>query len=106
LDIPDVEVVLNYTFPLTIEDYVHRIGRTGRAGKSGISYTFFQPGDKSHAGELQQVMKQAGQIIPDSLMKFGSTIKKKEHKLYGNFGPKGDMPMKKAVKITFDSDGE
>lgn len=106
LDIPDVEVVLNYTFPLTIEDYVHRIGRTGRAGKNGISYTFFQPGDKSHAGELQQVMKQAGQDIPDSLMKFGSTIKKKEHKMYGNFGPKGDMPMKKAVKITFDSDGE
>jgi len=106
LDIPDVEVVLNYTFPLTIEDYVHRIGRTGRAGKNGISYTFFQPGDKSHAGELQQVMKQAGQDIPESLMKFGSTIKKKEHKLYGNFGPKGDQPMKKAVKITFDSDGE
>jgi len=105
LDIPDVEVVLNYTFPLTIEDYVHRIGRTGRAGKSGISYTFFQPGDKSHAGELQQVMRQAGQDIPDELMKFGSTIKKKEHKLYGNFGPR-DGPMKKAVKITFDSDGE
>ncbi|KAL7525710.1 hypothetical protein ACHAXR_001122 [Thalassiosira sp. AJA248-18] len=101
LDIPDVEVVLNYTFPLTIEDYVHRIGRTGRAGKSGISYTFFQSGDKSHAGELQQVMRQAGQDVPEDLMKFGSTIKKKEHKLYGNFGPKGG-PMKKAVKITFD----
>ena len=105
LDIPDVEVVLNYTFPLTIEDYVHRIGRTGRAGKKGISYTFFQPGDKSHAGELQQVMRQAGQAVPDELMKFGSTIKKKEHNLYGNFGPKSG-PMKKAVKITFDSDGE
>jgi ATP-dependent RNA helicase DBP3 len=105
LDIPDVEVVINYTFPLTIEDYVHRIGRTGRAGKSGISHTFFQPGDKSHAGELQQVMRQAGQDVPEELLKFGSTIKKKEHKLYGNFGPK-DGPMKKAVKITFDSDGE
>merc|ERR1712194_728264 len=105
LDIPDVELVVNYTFPLTIEDYVHRIGRTGRAGKNGISYTFFQPGDKSRAGELQQVMKQAGQAVPNELMKFGSTIKKKEHKLYGNHGPKGG-PMKKAVKITFDSDGE
>lgn len=102
LDIPDVEVVLNYTFPLTIEDYVHRIGRTGRAGKNGISYTFFQPSDKSHAGELQQVMRQAGQDIPDELMKFGSTIKKKEHKLYGNFGPRGGGPMKKATKIVFD----
>jgi superfamily II DNA/RNA helicase len=32
VDIPDVEVVINYRFPLTTEDYVHRIGRTGRAG--------------------------------------------------------------------------
>ena len=86
---------------------VHRIGRTGRSGKNGISYTFFQPGDKSHAGELQQVIKQAGQTVPEELMKFGSTIKKKEHKMYGNFGgPTSNMPMKKAVKITFDSDGE
>ncbi|GMI29379.1 hypothetical protein TeGR_g9402, partial [Tetraparma gracilis] len=100
LDIPDVECVINYTFPLTIEDYVHRIGRTGRAGKSGVSHTFFQPDDKSHAGELQQVMRQAGQEPPKALMDFGSTIKKKEHKLYGNFGPKGG-PMKKATKITF-----
>jgi ATP-dependent RNA helicase DBP3 len=106
LDIPNVEAVINFTFPLTIEDYVHRIGRTGRAGKTGVSYTFFQPGDKSHAGELQQVMKQAGQEIPEDLMKFGSTIKKKEHKLYGNFGPSGGMAMKKAVKITFNSDEE
>ena len=101
LDIPNVEVVINYTFPLTIEDYVHRIGRTGRAGQTGVSYTFFQPGDKSHAGELQQVMKQAGQAVPDALMKFGSTIKKKEHKLYGNFGPREGQPMKKATKIVF-----
>ena len=106
LDIPNVEVVLNFTFPLTIEDYVHRIGRTGRAGKTGISHTFFTPNDKSHAGELQQVIKQAGQKVPDELMKFGSTIKKKEHKLYGNFGPSSSQPMKKATKITFDSDSE
>jgi ATP-dependent RNA helicase DBP3 len=102
LDIPNVEVVINFTFPLTIEDYVHRIGRTGRAGKTGISYTFFQAGDKSHAGELQQVIKQAGQDVPADLAKFGSTIKKKEHKLYGSFGPVGGGPMKKATKIVFD----
>ncbi|VEU42088.1 unnamed protein product [Pseudo-nitzschia multistriata] len=102
LDIPDVELVVNYTFPLTIEDYVHRIGRTGRAGKKGLSITFFQPSDKSHAGALQQVMKQAGQEPPEPLMKFGSTIKKKEHKLYGNFGPRGGAPMKKPTRIVFD----
>lgn len=88
-----------------VSHFLFNPGRTGRAGKCGISHTFFQPGDKSHAGELQQVMRQAGQDVPEELMKFGSTIKKKEHKLYGNFGPK-DGPMKKAVKITFDSDGE
>ena len=52
-------------------------------------------------------MKQAGQPVPDELMKFGSTIKKKEHKLYGNFGPKDNgQPMKKATKITFDYSDE
>ena len=52
LDIPDVEVVINYSFPLTIEDYVHRIGRTGRAGKTGLAVTFFVGvNDKPRAGE-------------------------------------------------------
>ena len=41
LDIPNVKFVINYSFPLTVSDYVHRIGRTGRAGKTGVSYTFF-----------------------------------------------------------------
>ena len=44
LDIPNVECVVNYTFPLTIEDYVHRIGRTGRAGKAGREATVFMTG--------------------------------------------------------------
>ena len=41
LDIPDVEAVINYSFPLTTEDYVHRIGRTGRAGKTGMYITYY-----------------------------------------------------------------
>jgi ATP-dependent RNA helicase DBP3 len=108
LHIPSVYMVINYTFPLTIEDYVHRIGRTGRAGKSGLSVTFFQPLDKARAGELQQVLRQAGQAIPDALAKFGSTVKRKEHKLYGSFASgRGPGPMKKPTKITFnDSDDE
>jgi len=101
LDIPDVEAVINFTFPLTIEDYVHRIGRTGRAGKDGTSYTFFQSGDKARAGELQHVLRRAGQDIPEDLMKFGSTIKKKEHSLYGSFAGGNSIPMKKATKIIF-----
>ena len=51
LDIPDVEYVINVTFPLTIEDYVHRIGRTGRAGKTGVAHTFFTPENKVRGRE-------------------------------------------------------
>ena len=40
LDIPDVSHVINYDLPQSYDDYVHRIGRTGRGGKSGIAYTF------------------------------------------------------------------
>jgi len=103
LDIPDVDYVINYSFPLTIEDYVHRIGRTGRAGKSGVSHTFFQACDKARAGELVKVLKDAGQEVPQQMNSFDLNIKKKEHKLYGSFGPKDyGTPMKKATKIVFD----
>ena len=102
LDIPDVEVVINYTFPLTIEDYIHRIGRTGRAGKLGTSHTLFTTFDKPHAGALQNVLREAGQEVPDALMRFGSAVKKKEHKMYGAFAGSSDAPMKQATKIRFD----
>ncbi|GBC41828.2 DEAD-box ATP-dependent RNA helicase 5 [Rhizophagus irregularis DAOM 181602=DAOM 197198] len=85
IDIPNVEYVINYTFPLTIEDYVHRIGRTGRAGNKGISHTLFTSHDKAHSGELINVLRQSNQKIPESLLKFGGGVKKKEHKAYGSF---------------------
>jgi superfamily II DNA/RNA helicase len=45
LDIPDVSHVINYDEPATREDYVHRIGRTARAGKQGTAYTFVKGGE-------------------------------------------------------------
>lgn len=50
LDIPAVKLVINVTFPLTAEDYVHRIGRTGRAGKEGLAITLFTEHDKGLSG--------------------------------------------------------
>lgn len=50
LDIPAVKLVINVTFPLTAEDYVHRIGRTGRAGKEGLAITLFTEHDKALSG--------------------------------------------------------
>uniref|UniRef100_A0A6S8CGM2 RNA helicase n=1 Tax=Aureoumbra lagunensis TaxID=44058 RepID=A0A6S8CGM2_9STRA len=109
LDIPDVSLVINYSFPLTVEDLVHRVGRTGRAGKKGKAVTFFHGGahEKALAGAFQNVLRQANQPVPSALLAFGSTVKKKEHKLYGAFGPKSGSasdgaPMKKPTKITFD----
>jgi len=102
LDIPDVEYVINLTFPLTIEAYVHRIGRTGRGGKKGTAYTFFTPEDKSHSGELINVLKQANMEVPDELMAFGTTVKKKTHSAYGAFYKDTGGEVKKATKIVFD----
>eukprot|EP01024_Parvocaulis_polyphysoides_P018510 TRINITY_DN18201_c0_g1_i3.p1 TRINITY_DN18201_c0_g1~~TRINITY_DN18201_c0_g1_i3.p1 ORF type:complete len:604 (-),score=112.81 TRINITY_DN18201_c0_g1_i3:272-1999(-) len=102
LDIPDVQLVINYTFPLTIEDYVHRIGRTGRAGKVGTSHTFFCPrADKSKAGELVNILREAGQKVPEELLKFGTAVKKKESKVYGAHFKEVDMN-EKATRKTFD----
>ena len=45
IDVPETEVVVNFTVPRMSDDYVHRIGRTGRANRSGIAYTFVDPTD-------------------------------------------------------------
>ncbi|KAF2457549.1 P-loop containing nucleoside triphosphate hydrolase protein [Lineolata rhizophorae] len=101
LDIPDVRAVVNVTFPLTVEDYVHRIGRTGRAGKTGEAITLFTEHDKAHSGALINVLKRAEQAVPEELLKFGTTVKKKGHDAYGAFY-KDTGDAKKATKITFD----
>ncbi|KAJ8754288.1 hypothetical protein K2173_002739 [Erythroxylum novogranatense] len=106
LDIPDVEVVINYSFPLTTEDYVHRIGRTGRAGKKGVAHTFFTHHNKGLAGELVNVLREAGQVVPAALLKFGTHVKKKESKLYGAHFREITADAPKAKKITFNSDDE
>ena len=102
LDIPNVMLVINVTFPLTAEDYVHRIGRTGRAGKDGKAITFFTEQDKQLAGGLVNVLKGAGQPVPEDLLKFGTTVKKKQHEAYGAFGPKEGLEGMTATKVTFD----
>ena len=67
LDIKDVRAVINYDFPGNVEDYVHRIGRTGRAGATGNAYTFFTARDDRKAGPLVKLMEDAGQQVPDEL---------------------------------------
>lgn len=103
LDIPAVKAVINVTFPLTVEDYVHRIGRTGRAGADGLAITLFTEHDKAQSGALVNVLRAAGQEIPEELLRFGTTVKKKGHEAYGAFykGP-GVGGKKEGTKIKFD----
>jgi superfamily II DNA/RNA helicase len=56
LDIPDVSHVFNYEPPRTPDDYVHRIGRTGRAGKQGASFTLAAPSDKKSLDAIEKLM--------------------------------------------------
>jgi len=104
LDVKDLNYVINYTFPLTIEDYVHRIGRTGRAGATGISCTFFTKVDKAHAGSLGNILREAGIEVPAALMNFGQGTKAKKHGTYGTTltATQEAMLGKKATRITFD----
>ncbi|XP_072993689.1 DEAD-box ATP-dependent RNA helicase 14-like [Typha latifolia] len=67
LDIKDIRVVINYDFPTGVEDYVHRIGRTGRAGATGVSYTFFCDQDSKYAADLVKVLEGANQRVPQEL---------------------------------------
>ena len=67
LDIPGVSFVLVYDFPLQTEDYVHRIGRTGRAGAVGASHCFFTEDNTHAARELVQILEGAAQTVPDAL---------------------------------------
>ena len=101
LDIPAVKAVINLTFPLTVEDYVHRIGRTGRAGSNGLAITFFTEHDKALAGGLVNVLRAAKQDVPEDLLKFGGTVRKKQHDAYGAFY-KEAVGGKKATKMRFD----
>lgn len=63
----DVKYVINYDMPNNIEDYVHRIGRTGRANSTGTSLTFFTSDNIKLARDLVGILKEAGQPVEPSL---------------------------------------
>ncbi|GAA6006513.1 hypothetical protein JCM10207_004958 [Rhodosporidiobolus poonsookiae] len=67
LDIPNVTHVVNYDLPSDIDDYVHRIGRTGRAGNTGAATAFFNRGNRNIVRELIELLKEAHQDVPEWL---------------------------------------
>lgn len=73
LDVNDIKFVINYDYPNNSEDYVHRIGRTGRRDQTGTSYTFFTPQNSLKAKDLIKVLEEAKQKIPAELSQLAIT---------------------------------
>ncbi|XP_070495691.1 uncharacterized protein [Chironomus tepperi] len=74
LDVEDVKNVINYDYPNSSEDYIHRIGRTGRCEQSGAAFTFFTPSNARQARELIAVLNEAGQNPAKELIDLAKTI--------------------------------
>ncbi|CAM9864952.1 unnamed protein product [Chrysoparadoxa australica] len=69
LDFPDVQHVINFDMPDEIENYVHRIGRTGRCGKTGVATTFINKAvEESALLDLKHLLIEAQQRVPPVLM--------------------------------------
>lgn len=63
----DIKYVINFDFPNNTEDYVHRIGRTARAKKTGTAYTFFTSSNAKQAKDLIELLREAKQEIDPKL---------------------------------------
>lgn len=75
LDVHDVTHVYNYDFPQNIEEYVHRVGCTGRAGRTGVSITLITRNDWRVANELINILERANQSIPEELVSMAERYK-------------------------------
>ncbi|KAL7446346.1 hypothetical protein ACHAXH_008698 [Discostella pseudostelligera] len=68
LDVDDIRMVVNFDFPNDTETYIHRIGRTGRAGKKGVAVSFFVAEKNGRmAKDIIGILNRTGQIVPNEL---------------------------------------
>lgn len=106
LDVEDVRHVINYDYPNSSEDYVHRIGRTGRCQQAGNAYTFFTSNNQRQAKDLIAVLEDAGQIVSPQLRDMAQSIKNNQNgrnnrwnnnRSKDNSSPNSQMSMKMKV---------
>ncbi|XP_061659600.1 probable ATP-dependent RNA helicase DDX52 [Syngnathoides biaculeatus] len=81
IDFKGVNLVLNYDFPTSAVEYIHRIGRTGRAGHRGKAVTFFTENDKPLLRSIANVIKLAGCPVPDYMVGFKKLHSKLKRRL-------------------------
>ena len=78
LDVPRCGLVINFRAPNHMEDYIHRIGRTGRAGNKGIAYTFIDPEEEDlYAEDIIKVLEISNQEISDELKEIARNYRRK-----------------------------
>uniref|UniRef100_A0A8C5QEP2 Probable ATP-dependent RNA helicase DDX46 n=1 Tax=Leptobrachium leishanense TaxID=445787 RepID=A0A8C5QEP2_9ANUR len=75
LDVKQLILVLNYSCPNHYEDYVHRAGRTGRAGNKGFAFTFITEDQARHSGDIIKALELSGTAVPPELEKLWSEFK-------------------------------
>lgn len=75
LDVKQLILVVNYDCPNHYEDYVHRCGRTGRAGKTGCAWTFLTPEQGRYAGEIVRAFELSGVTVPEDLQTLWDSYK-------------------------------
>ncbi|KAG5496116.1 hypothetical protein JKF63_02417 [Porcisia hertigi] len=68
IDFKNVGTVINFDFPATVDSYIHRVGRTGRAGKEGVAITFFTEDDKERLPPIAKVMQESGNDVEDWML--------------------------------------
>lgn len=94
LDVQQLKLVINYDTPNHLEDYVHRAGRTGRAGNTGTAVTFLTPDQGRYAPDIAKALRQSNQPIPEPLQQlvdsFMENVKAGKEKAAGaGFGGRG-----------------
>lgn len=77
LDFPNVNCVINYDFPTTTASYIHRIGRTARAGQKGRAITLFTKDDADSLRMIVNVMRQSGCDVPEWMLQLKPKLRKK-----------------------------
>nr|CAG8532315.1 303_t:CDS:10 [Entrophospora candida] len=84
IDVKDIKLVINYDFPTNVEDYVHRIGRTGRGGAKGLAVTFFTMDNARQAKDLVNILREANQEVDSKLLELVKIVPSSNNKINNN----------------------